>query len=112
LDFTVAKFDSDGTLLWQQNLNGTANGVDGASSVTVDNQGNALAAGGTQNAGTFFDFTVVKFDRDGSLVWQQNAIEDDADIPVVGELRRENSAFRIVCTSGQSAVRRRSTVAH
>ena len=28
------------------------------------------------------------------------AIEDDADIPVVGELRRENSAFRIVCAFG------------
>ena len=25
-DFTVAKFDRDGTLLWQQTLNGTANG--------------------------------------------------------------------------------------
>ena len=24
-------------------------------------------------------------------------IEDDADVPVVGELRRENSAIRIVC---------------
>ena len=39
-------------------------------------------------------------------------IEDDADVPVVGELRSENSAFRIVCAFGQSAVRRRSTVAH
>lgn len=36
----------------------------------------------------------------------------DDDIPVVGELRRENGVFRIVCAVGQSAVRRRFTIAH
>jgi uncharacterized delta-60 repeat protein len=72
LDFTVAKFARDGTLLWQQNLNGTANGSDRASSVAVDNQGNVIAAGITENTGTSFDFTVAKFDRDGALLWQQN----------------------------------------
>jgi uncharacterized delta-60 repeat protein len=70
-DFAVAKFDRDGTLLWQQNLNGTANGFDEAFSVAVDNQGNVVAAGSTENTGTFADFTVTKFDRDGTLLWQQ-----------------------------------------
>jgi uncharacterized delta-60 repeat protein len=72
LDFTVAKFARDGTLLWQQNLNGTANGSDRASSVAVDNQGNVIAAGLTENIGTSLDFTVAKFARDGTLLWQQN----------------------------------------
>ncbi len=71
-DFTVAKFDRDGTLLWQQNLNGTANVYDEANSVAVDNQGNVLAAGLTQNTGSSWDFTIAKFDRDGTLLWQQN----------------------------------------
>jgi uncharacterized delta-60 repeat protein len=71
-DFTVAKFDPDGTLLWQQNLNGTANGSDGAGSVAVDHHGNVVAAGSTQNTGTSFDFTVAKFDPNGTLLWQQN----------------------------------------
>ncbi|PYR24837.1 MAG: hypothetical protein DMF98_14165, partial [Acidobacteria bacterium] len=63
-DRTVAKFARDGTLLWQQNLNGTAaNSSDQALSVAVDNQGNVLAAGFTQNtAGTSY-FTVAKFAR-------------------------------------------------
>ena len=73
-DFTVAAFDRNGTLLWQRNLNGTANSDDDALSVAVDNQGNVLAAGGTQNTGTFVDFTVAKFDRNGTLLWQQNLI--------------------------------------
>ena len=33
---------AQGTLLWQQNLNGTANGFDEAFSVAVDNQGNVV----------------------------------------------------------------------
>lgn len=38
-------------------------------------------------------------------------VEDD-DIPAVGELRRENGTFRIFCSAGQSAFRRRFTIAH
>ena len=51
-DFTVAKFARDGTLLWQQTLNGTANRSDNANSVAVDTEGNVLAAGCTSNTGT------------------------------------------------------------
>src|SRR6266496_6819473 len=62
-----------GTLLWQQNLNGGApNSSDEAFSVAVDDHGNVVAAGSTQNTGTYVDFTVAKFDRDGTLLWQQN----------------------------------------
>jgi uncharacterized delta-60 repeat protein len=71
-DFTVAKFDRAGTLLWRQNLNGTANGSDIAKAVAVDKQGNVVAAGETLNTGTSSDFTVVKFDGDGTVLWQQN----------------------------------------
>src|SRR6185369_3127680 len=70
-DITVAKFARDGTLLWEQALNGSANDADEAYSVAVDNQGNVLAAGYTRNTGTGGDFTVAKFARDGTLLWQQ-----------------------------------------
>ena len=39
-------------------------------------------------------------------------VVDDDDIPVVGELHRENGTFRIHCSMGQSPVRRRFTIAH
>ena len=68
LDFTVAKFDASGNLLWQRTLNGTvANASDIANSVAVDSQNNVIAAGFTQNTGTDFDFTVAKFDANGNL---------------------------------------------
>ena len=62
-------------------LNGTANGFDDALSVAVDNEGNVLAAGATVNTGTGTDFTVAKFDRDGTLLWQQtlNGTANDFD---------------------------------
>jgi uncharacterized delta-60 repeat protein len=72
-DFTVAKFDRDGALLWHQALNGTAASTDDqALSVALDNQGNVVAAGFTLNTGTYYDFTVAKFDRDGALLWQRD----------------------------------------
>ena len=56
---------AQGTLLWQQTLNRTATGntYEEALSVAVDNQGNVVAAGYTENTGTSFDFMVAKFDR-------------------------------------------------
>ena len=50
----------------------------------------------------------------GALCARLNVVEvlDDDDIPVVGELRRKNGVFQILCAGGQSAVRRRFTIAH
>ena len=39
-------------------------------------------------------------------------IVDDDNIPVLGELHRENGTFTILCAAGQSPVRRRFTIAH
>src|SRR5262249_23008850 len=73
VDFTVSKFDPHGTLLWLQNLHGTAISIGArAHSVAVDNLGNVVAAGGTVNIGTDFDFTVAKFGPHGTLLWQRN----------------------------------------
>jgi uncharacterized delta-60 repeat protein len=71
-DFTVAKFDRDGTLLWRQDVTGTAGGVDAAWSVATDARGNVIAAGQTTNTGTGSDFTVVKFSKIGTPLWRQD----------------------------------------
>jgi hypothetical protein len=39
-------------------------------------------------------------------------IDEDENLPVVGELRRDGDGFRIFCASDQSHVRRRFTIAH
>ena len=68
-DFTVVKFSPEGTLLWRQALNGTANSIDGASSMAVDTDGDVLAAGATRNIGTAFDLTVAKFAARDDSPW-------------------------------------------
>lgn len=88
-DFTVARFDRDGQLLWRRSLNGTANGDDEALSVAMDDQGNVVAAGYTQNVGTGFqDFTVAKFDRSGRLLWQRNL--DGLDYEIARSVALDN----------------------
>ena len=71
-DFTVIKFaGTSGVPLWERVLHGTAapsgSKFEAALAVAVDPRGDVVAAGSTQNVGTFFDFTVVKLDgTDGS----------------------------------------------
>lgn len=57
---------------WQINVNGTANGLDSARAVTVTNADDVVAAGFTENTGTGFGFTVVKFSgRQGKELWRR-----------------------------------------
>jgi hypothetical protein len=79
-DFTVIKFDgSSGAVLWNQAINGTADGSDQAVAVAVDGEGNVVAAGSTANTGTGADFTVIKFDgSSGAVLWSQ-AIDGTAN---------------------------------
>jgi uncharacterized delta-60 repeat protein len=84
-DFIVVKFDgASGAELWRQVIDGTlpANFSDVALAVTVDGDGNVVAAGVTQNMGTGNDFTVVKFDgANGAELWRRaiNGTANDSD---------------------------------
>src|SRR5262245_21501949 len=67
----LALFSSE-AWAWQANIHGTDNGG-AALAVAVDGVGNGVAAGSTQNTGTFVDFTVVKFyPSTGAVLWKQN----------------------------------------
>jgi len=72
-DFTVMKLDgASGAELWRQAINGTLNRGELASAVAVDPAGHVVTAGEIQNAGTFGDFAVVKFDgTSGAELWRQ-----------------------------------------
>jgi hypothetical protein len=71
-DFTVAKFDgASGVELWSQVIRGDGPN-NGALAVTVDGEGNAVAAGFTANGFGGVDFTVAKFEATlGSERWRQ-----------------------------------------
>ena len=62
---------AQGTLLWQQTLNGTANGDDKAFSVAVDTKGTCSPPASPRIPAPVWDFTVAKFAPDGTLLWRQ-----------------------------------------
>lgn len=70
--FVTAKWAADGTLRWVRTLEGTANSVDVALSVAVDSRGAVIAGGRLNNVGTYDDFTVAKWDADGTALWKRS----------------------------------------
>jgi uncharacterized delta-60 repeat protein len=119
-DFTVIKFSGvDGTILWDQVVQGSANSVDEADALTIDSAGDVIAAGFTINlplgrAG----FTVIKFTgADGTELWRQVifgaahqgdfahavAVDGAGDIIAAGNTRNSgslNDDFTVIKFSG------------
>lgn len=80
----VAKYGGDGTKLWDQSL--VSGGSDHVRSITLDGDGNVIAAGFTQgdlfapNGGTNRpDLFVAKYDGDGTLLWGRQLGSDTTD---------------------------------
>jgi hypothetical protein len=78
-DFFIAKFNADGIIQWAVGAGGTA--IDVGYKIDLDDNGNCYVIGnfsspsitfGTYtftNSGTGFDFFILKFDSQGSLIW-------------------------------------------
>jgi len=70
-DFSLARFNSDGTLDTSFGVGGKVNTnfgyEDTAQSVFLTSDGKIVVGGDTKNVGTLFDFTVVRYNNDGSL---------------------------------------------
>src|SRR5688572_22242515 len=94
---------AQGGLLWQRSVGGSAGAFDQAASVVVDSRGDAVAAGSTRNTGSGDDFTVAKWDRNGTLLWKRaiggsaggndvaSAVAADAQGNVIAVGRTENT---------------------
>jgi len=68
-DYTTIKYDSLGNEVWIRQYNGTGNGNDQAVAVVVDDSGAIYVAGSTYGSAMGYDYTTVKYDRDGSQKW-------------------------------------------
>jgi hypothetical protein len=75
-DAFIAKFDKDGNVLWQKNWGG--NNADFFSDVVVSSDGGIILSGQTYSNDienfTYkggYDVMVVKYDKDGNMVWQK-----------------------------------------
>jgi hypothetical protein len=70
LDIIVKKLDSLGNEVWRYVYDGPAGSYDKATSIVVDRNENIYVGGYSTGSGTAEDFTVLKLDSAGHLVWE------------------------------------------
>lgn len=69
--YLIVKYDSSGTELWARTYKGelTISPGGNALAVATDDSSNVWMTGWMRNSGTLFDYTTVKYDLDGNLLW-------------------------------------------
>ncbi|BAY84197.1 FG-GAP repeat-containing protein [Calothrix parasitica NIES-267] len=69
-DAFVAKFDSNGDVIWAKDFDGD-DGYDRASSITLDSEGNIYVAGEFREANESGDIFVAKLNSKGDVLWEE-----------------------------------------
>lgn len=69
-DYLVLKYTPGGTPVWQAAYNGSANGIDQATSLAAGIDG--VAVTGQSWNGTAFDMATVKYDFSGAMLWEKS----------------------------------------
>ena len=83
-DYLTQKYDASGALLWSQIYNSTFNQYDQANSIAVDNAGNVIVTGQSDEDPTGItndDYLTVKYNSSGVYQWEKrfNGIGDATD---------------------------------
>jgi hypothetical protein len=73
-DYATVKYDSSGLQLWVRRYNGPDNGLDVASDITVDDEGNVYVTGTSRSGGSREDFVTVKYVQTG--LWRGDTNKD------------------------------------
>lgn len=72
-DFATIKYYPNGDTAWVRRYNGSGNIIDEANAIAVDGNGNVYVTGSADGTGHPLtdspDYTTIKYDRDGNLLW-------------------------------------------
>jgi hypothetical protein len=68
-DYATIKYDSAGAEQWVARYNGPGNGADDAVAIATDSLGNVYVTGFSLGAGTYSDYTTIKYDSAGQEQW-------------------------------------------
>jgi PKD repeat protein len=81
-DFSLVKYDNDGTFLWNRTYNGPDDKWDSIKRMQVDSAGNIIVTGYEQQADFYSDMATIKYDANGNQLWIQHlALTTKDEIP-------------------------------
>ncbi len=82
-DFVTLKYSANGSLLWAILYNGSGNSADKASNLALEASGNVYVTGTSTGNGTAEDYLTLKYNPNGSLLWEKryNGPASNADNP-------------------------------
>ena len=70
-DFLIIKYSPTGERLWINTYNGSANFIDRAVDLAVDNENNCYVLGNSHGTGTLSDIVLIKYNSDGNKLWEK-----------------------------------------
>lgn len=108
-DYATIKYDSAGVQEWIARYNGTGSSIDNAYAVAVNEVGFIYVTGGSNGAGSGFDFLTIKYSTSGDTVWTRRyngprnakdvaysiALDDSGYVYVTGESEGSTSTHGI-----------------
>ena len=92
---TTLKYGIDGYIKWSRFYNGPANGPDTAIAAVTDHCGNVYVAGATTGIGTGLDYTLLKYDSEGNLLWDVRYVPEGNtnDVPLAMAIDEDASIY-------------------
>jgi len=83
LDYATIKYSPSGDTLWVRRYDGPVNDYDAPRALAVDQLGNVYVTGQSTGAGTFYDYTTIKYSPSGDTLWvrRYNGPGNGVDIP-------------------------------
>ena len=104
-DYATVKYDSSGNEMWVRRYNGSANYEDQLNGMVVDKKGNIYITGNGTQTGSGYDYTTIKYNSSGDVLWiakynnglndiaSDLKVDDNGSVYVTGESDGSGSRF-------------------
>jgi len=106
-DYATVKYDSQGNELWVARYDGSGNRSDRSTSLDFDAGGNVYVTGRSDNENRDRDYTTLKYDSDGKLLWEARysgpdkgdnmaealAVDADVNVYIAGQSQGKDSGW-------------------